>query len=135
MFRHSMHHPELPGVASLHQTQTNPRIHGSDINVKDEHNRHNRAIVFVPRWHEWRRLHKCTMYCVDCDNRGEAIPSDGTTSSHNIKEDGNAIRTNGERPRWMTFISLNRRRERFQSEPYNILLLYYYYYYNIWYYY
>jgi hypothetical protein len=23
------------------------------------------------------------------------IPSDGTTSSHNIKEDGNAIRTNG----------------------------------------
>jgi hypothetical protein len=24
------------------------------------------------------------------------IPSDGTTSSHNIKEDGNAIRTNGE---------------------------------------
>jgi hypothetical protein len=30
------------------------------------------------------------------------IPSDCTTSSHNIKEDGNAIRTNGERPRWMT---------------------------------
>jgi hypothetical protein len=30
------------------------------------------------------------------------IPSDGTTSSHNIKEDGNAIRTNGERPRWIT---------------------------------
>jgi hypothetical protein len=28
------------------------------------------------------------------------IPSDGTTSSHNIKEDGNAIRTNGERPRY-----------------------------------
>jgi hypothetical protein len=25
-----------------------------------------------------------------------------TTSSHNIKEDGNAIRTNGERPRWIT---------------------------------
>jgi hypothetical protein len=25
------------------------------------------------------------------------IPSDGTTFSHNIKEDGNAIRTNGER--------------------------------------
>jgi hypothetical protein len=24
-------HPELPGVASLRQTQTNPRIHGSDI--------------------------------------------------------------------------------------------------------
>jgi hypothetical protein len=30
------------------------------------------------------------------------IPSDGTTFSHNIKEDGNAIRTNGERPRWIT---------------------------------
>jgi hypothetical protein len=30
------------------------------------------------------------------------IPSDGTTSSHNIKEDGNAIRTNGERPRYNT---------------------------------
>jgi hypothetical protein len=30
------------------------------------------------------------------------IPSDGTTSSHNIKEYGNAIRTNGERPRWIT---------------------------------
>jgi hypothetical protein len=30
------------------------------------------------------------------------IPSDGTTSSHNIKEDGNAIRMNGERPRWIT---------------------------------
>jgi hypothetical protein len=29
------------------------------------------------------------------------IPSDGTTFSHNIKEDGNAIRTNGERPRWI----------------------------------
>jgi hypothetical protein len=28
------------------------------------------------------------------------IPSDGTTSSHNIKEAGNAIRTNGERPRY-----------------------------------
>jgi hypothetical protein len=27
------------------------------------------------------------------------IPSDGTTSSHNIKENGNAICTNGERPR------------------------------------
>jgi hypothetical protein len=26
------------------------------------------------------------------------IPSDGTTFSHNIKEDGNAIRTNGECP-------------------------------------
>jgi hypothetical protein len=26
------------------------------------------------------------------------IPSDGTTISHNIKEDGKAIRTNGERP-------------------------------------
>jgi hypothetical protein len=25
---------------------------------------------------------------------GVPIPSDGTTSSHNIKEDGNAIRTN-----------------------------------------
>jgi hypothetical protein len=31
-----------------------------------------------------------------------SIPSDGTTFSHNIKEDGNAIRTNGERPRWIT---------------------------------
>jgi hypothetical protein len=32
------------------------------------------------------------------------IPSDGTTFSHNIKEDGNAIRTNGERPRmWYLF--------------------------------
>jgi hypothetical protein len=30
------------------------------------------------------------------------IPSDGTTFSHNIKEDGNTIRTNGERPRWIT---------------------------------
>jgi hypothetical protein len=30
------------------------------------------------------------------------IPSDGTTFSHNIKEDGNAIRTNGEHPRWTT---------------------------------
>jgi hypothetical protein len=30
------------------------------------------------------------------------ISSDGTTSSHNIKEDGNAIRTNGECPRWIT---------------------------------
>jgi hypothetical protein len=30
------------------------------------------------------------------------IPSDSTTFSHNIKEDGNAIRTNGERPRWTT---------------------------------
>jgi hypothetical protein len=30
------------------------------------------------------------------------IPSDGTTFSHNIKEDGSAIRTNGERPRWIT---------------------------------
>jgi hypothetical protein len=29
------------------------------------------------------------------------IPSDGTTFSHNIKEDGNAIRTNGERSRWI----------------------------------
>jgi hypothetical protein len=29
------------------------------------------------------------------------IPSDGTTFSYNIKEDGNAIRTNGERPRWI----------------------------------
>jgi hypothetical protein len=28
------------------------------------------------------------------------IPSDGTTFSHNIKEDGNAIRTNGERPHY-----------------------------------
>jgi hypothetical protein len=27
------------------------------------------------------------------------IQSDGTTFNHNIKEDGNAIRTNGERPR------------------------------------
>jgi hypothetical protein len=26
------------------------------------------------------------------------IPSDGPTFSHNIKEDGNVIRTNGERP-------------------------------------
>jgi hypothetical protein len=33
------------------------------------------------------------------------IPSDGTTFSHNIKEDGNAIRTNGERPRWTTLFS------------------------------
>jgi hypothetical protein len=24
-------HPELPGVASLHKLQTNPRIHGCDI--------------------------------------------------------------------------------------------------------
>jgi hypothetical protein len=31
-----------------------------------------------------------------------AATSDGTTFSHNIKEDGNAIRTNGERPRWIT---------------------------------
>jgi hypothetical protein len=30
------------------------------------------------------------------------IPSGGTNSSHNIKEDGNAIRTNGERRRCMT---------------------------------
>jgi hypothetical protein len=30
------------------------------------------------------------------------LMSRGTTSSHNIKEDGNAIRTNGERPRWIT---------------------------------
>jgi hypothetical protein len=30
------------------------------------------------------------------------IPCDGTTFSHNIKEDGNAIRTNGKRPRWIT---------------------------------
>jgi hypothetical protein len=30
------------------------------------------------------------------------IPSDGTTFSHNMKDDGNAIRTNGERPRWIT---------------------------------
>jgi hypothetical protein len=30
------------------------------------------------------------------------IPSDGATFSYNIKEDGNAIRTNGERPRWTT---------------------------------
>jgi hypothetical protein len=30
------------------------------------------------------------------------IPSDGATFSHNIKEDGNTIRTNGERPRWIT---------------------------------
>jgi hypothetical protein len=30
------------------------------------------------------------------------IPSDGTTSSHNIKEDGIAIRMNGERPLWIT---------------------------------
>jgi hypothetical protein len=34
------------------------------------HNRHNRAIVFVPHWHEWRRLHKCTMYCVDLCGSG-----------------------------------------------------------------
>jgi hypothetical protein len=27
----AMDHPELPGVASLRQTRTNPRIHGSDI--------------------------------------------------------------------------------------------------------
>jgi hypothetical protein len=31
------------------------------------------------------------------------IPSDGTTFSHNIKEDGNAIRTNGERPQHFVF--------------------------------
>jgi hypothetical protein len=31
------------------------------------------------------------------------IPSDGTTFCHNIKEDGNAIRTNGERPRWIPY--------------------------------
>jgi hypothetical protein len=30
------------------------------------------------------------------------IPPDGTTFSHNIKEDGNAICTNVERPRWTT---------------------------------
>jgi hypothetical protein len=30
------------------------------------------------------------------------IPSDGTTFSHNIKEGGNAIRTDGERSRWTT---------------------------------
>jgi hypothetical protein len=30
------------------------------------------------------------------------IPSDGTTFSYNINEDGNAIRTNGERPCWIT---------------------------------
>jgi hypothetical protein len=34
------------------------------------------------------------------------IPSDCTTFSHNIKEDGNAIRTNGECPRWMSPQSL-----------------------------
>jgi hypothetical protein len=30
------------------------------------------------------------------------IQSDGTTFSHNIKEDGTAIRTNWGRPRWIT---------------------------------
>jgi hypothetical protein len=37
------------------------------------------------------------------------IPSDGTTFTHNMKEDGNAVRTNGECPRWSL---RTRRRQR-----------------------
>jgi hypothetical protein len=56
-------------------------------------------------WWLWRRRKNLQWYVL---NRAATrwpstpIPSDGTTSSHNIKEDGNAIRTNGEHPRWIT---------------------------------
>jgi hypothetical protein len=53
------------------------------------------------------------------------IPSDGTTSSHNIKEDGNAIRTNGERhsvPEDMTEMTCMTTHHNFQEKGGNFTL-------------
>jgi hypothetical protein len=69
-------HPELPGVALLRQTTD------YGYRVENEHNRHNRAIVFVPCWHEWRRLHNCTMHCGSVTIEARFTASSRSSDSH-----------------------------------------------------